>query len=80
MLTVILIVILIQQISKIILHKDYDAETFENDIALLKTLKPINIAGSKGYVNGICLPKSNKDPTGYAKVTGWGHTYQGKLS
>lgn len=62
------------------MHDDYDDdETYEDDIALLKTAKPINIAGSKGYVNGICLPRSNKDPTGYAKVTGWGHTYEGKL-
>ncbi|GFS40434.1 u21-ctenitoxin-Pn1a [Nephila pilipes] len=62
------------KISKIILHEEYDDDTFHNDIALLKTTKPIDIAGSKGYINGVCLPQNESDPTGYATVIGWGHT------
>lgn len=60
------------------LHKDYDDETYLNDIALLRTARPMDLAGSKGFVNGICLPSSNKDPEGFAKVIGWGHTMEGK--
>nr|WBW70049.1 venom protein [Lampona murina] len=61
------------KISRIVVHKDYD-NLYENDIALLKTAKPIDIAGSEGYVNGICLPESNEDPTGNATLIGWGFT------
>ncbi|GFY73464.1 u21-ctenitoxin-Pn1a [Trichonephila inaurata madagascariensis] len=62
------------KISKIIIHEDYDDDTFENDLALLKTTKPIDIAGSKGFINGVCLPQNKSDPTGYGTVIGWGHT------
>ncbi|KFM63496.1 hypothetical protein X975_07973, partial [Stegodyphus mimosarum] len=64
-------------ISKIVIHDGYDIgndEAYDDDIALLQTAKPIDIKGSKGYVNGICLPKNKADPTGYATVIGWGHT------
>ncbi|XP_071043650.1 U21-ctenitoxin-Pn1a isoform X1 [Parasteatoda tepidariorum] len=62
------------KISKLVIHDKYDDDTFNNDIALLKTKEPIDISGSKGYINTICLPKNKDDPTGYATVIGWGHT------
>nr|WBW70042.1 venom protein [Lampona murina] len=61
------------KISRIVVHEDYD-DLYENDIALLKTARPIDIAGSRGYVNGICLPERDEDPTGSATVIGWGLT------
>nr|WBW70041.1 venom protein [Lampona murina] len=61
------------KISRIVVHEDYDGR-YQNDIALLKTAKPIDIAGSEGYVNGICLPERDEDPTGSATVIGWGLT------
>lgn len=66
------------QISEAIVHEDYDPDTFYNDIALLKTKKPIDIWGSRGFVNGICLPTSDEEPEGWAIVTGWGHTEEGR--
>ncbi|KAG8201093.1 hypothetical protein JTE90_028763 [Oedothorax gibbosus] len=62
------------EISKIIMHPDFDDDTYVGDIALLKTSQPIDISNSNGYINGICLPKTKEDPTGYATVIGWGHT------
>uniref|UniRef100_A0A482ZC98 U31-Austrotoxin-Ht1a_1 n=1 Tax=Hickmania troglodytes TaxID=489260 RepID=A0A482ZC98_9ARAC len=65
------------KVSKIISHKGYTNETFENDIALLKLLQPIDITGCEDYVNNICLPKTTKEPRGSAIVTGWGHEKKG---
>ncbi|GBL87533.1 U21-ctenitoxin-Pn1a [Araneus ventricosus] len=62
------------KIARIVIHEDYDDESLVNDIALLKTLQPIDIDGSRGYINGACLPENKKDPSGYATVIGWGHT------
>lgn len=63
------------KISKIAIHKGYkDDDTYHNDIALLRTAKPIDITGSGGYINGVCLPKTKADPSGFATVIGWGHT------
>lgn len=61
------------------MHEDFSKQTLYNDIALLRTKVPISIAGSSGYINGICLPYDDKDPTGWATVTGWGHTEHGKI-
>lgn len=69
------------KISQVIVHEDYDKDTWENDIALLRTKEPIEIEGSSGYVNGICLPYSDKDPNGWSFVAGWGYTKQdGEIS
>jgi len=65
------------KISKVIVHEEYDKETFLNDIALLRTKEPIDFKASRGYVNGICLPLNDKDPKGWGTVTGWGHTLEG---
>ncbi|XP_054714331.1 U21-ctenitoxin-Pn1a-like [Uloborus diversus] len=62
-------------ISDIFLHEDYNSITNSNDIALLRTKEKINIAGSKGYINGICLPQDSKDPTGEGQICGWGHEW-----
>ncbi|XP_054715313.1 U21-ctenitoxin-Pn1a-like [Uloborus diversus] len=65
------------KISEIHIHENFDSSSFSNDIALLKTQNPIDVAGSGGYINGICLPKSTEDPTGFSRATGWGYTRQG---
>nr|AUI10839.1 putative PQM protease precursor [Alopecosa marikovskyi] len=69
------------KISKIIIHEDYEEIGFHDDIALIKTSTPIDIKGSKGYVNGICLPSGVTNPAGDAIVIGWGTIYDdGPLS
>nr|WBW70046.1 venom protein [Lampona murina] len=64
------------QVSKFVIHEKYDPKDYINDIALLKTARPIDIAGSNGYVNGICLPETNNYPVGNAVVAGWGHVFE----
>lgn len=65
------------EISELVVHKDYNYSDYKNDIALLRTKEPIKIEGTSGYVNGICLPHSNEDPSGWAFVSGWGRTKEG---
>ncbi|KAF8791070.1 U21-ctenitoxin-Pn1a like protein [Argiope bruennichi] len=63
------------EVSQFVVHEDYDESIIYHDIALLKTSTPIDIAGSNGYINEICLPgKDKRDPTGDAIVIGWGDT------
>lgn len=59
------------------MHEDFNIKKFYNDIALLRTKEPIRFEGTSGYVNGICLPQNDEDPTGWAVVTGWGDTKEG---
>ncbi|XP_054714327.1 U21-ctenitoxin-Pn1a-like [Uloborus diversus] len=63
------------RISEVYVHEDHNKITHANDVALLKTKLPIDIAGSGGYINGVCLPTNNDDPKGQGVVTGWGHEY-----
>ncbi|XP_054715006.1 U21-ctenitoxin-Pn1a-like isoform X2 [Uloborus diversus] len=65
----------VYDISDVFIHEHYDKRTNSNDIALLRTRDKINIAGSKGYINGICLPQDNSDPTGKGQICGWGHEW-----
>lgn len=60
------------------IHPFYDDDNLHNDIALLQTSRPMDIKGSKGYINGVCLPDNKKDPTGFATVSGWGHEFEGR--
>ncbi|XP_054715209.1 venom peptide isomerase heavy chain-like [Uloborus diversus] len=61
------------RVSDIYVHPGYQkGVSLSNDIALVRTLKKIDIAGSGGYINGICLPQNSRDPTGQATATGWG--------
>jgi len=66
----------------VIIHEGYSSEASyaSNDVALLRTTKPIDIKGSKGYINGICLPDSLEDPAGWAIVTGWGDMEEGGVN
>nr|AUI10838.1 putative PQM protease precursor [Amaurobius ferox] len=65
------------EIAQVFIHEDYKADGNANDIALVKTVLAININGSNGYVNGICLPKGVTNPSGNATVIGWGRLYSG---
>nr|WBW70040.1 venom protein [Lampona murina] len=47
------------------------------DIALVKTDTPIDIAGSNGYVNGICLPDTRDDPINDGLLIGWSTDFVG---
>lgn len=68
------------KISHLTVHEDYDGEMIVNDIALLRTKDPIRFERSARFVNGICLPYTNKDPSGWGLVAGWGFVEEGSGS
>ncbi|XP_078594199.1 serine proteinase stubble-like [Branchiostoma floridae x Branchiostoma japonicum] len=63
------------EVKQIIVHPDYNDDTYENDIALLKLDSPVSL---NDYVQPICLPKRDFNPEGkVVTVAGWGHTSEG---
>lgn len=72
----------------VIKHESWTAFAggFANDLALVRIpySQPLNITyNSGGVVNGICLPPKTKppfEPTGTARISGWGVTQEGKSS
>ncbi|XP_077647017.1 uncharacterized protein LOC110478744 [Lonchura striata] len=66
-------------VDKIIVHSKFDAETYDNDIALLKLKEPVRFSE---YVIPACLPKADfanevlmKQKSG--RVSGFGREYDG---
>ena len=56
------------------MHENYDPQTVDNDVALLKLKKPITFP-SDNSIAPVCMPEAGNDFTGYdAIVTGWGTT------
>lgn len=59
-----------KNVKRVIVHKGYDAATFENDLALLELESPVQF---DTHIVPICMPDDNEDFTGQmATVTGWG--------
>ena len=59
---------IVRAVKRMIIHRQYNAQTFENDIALLELLSPIR---DEPNVMPICLP-SETDVFDEAIVTGFG--------
>ncbi|KAJ9590566.1 hypothetical protein L9F63_016398 [Diploptera punctata] len=59
------------QISKMIVHPQYDSRSFDYDIALIKVMQPFNFTDK---VNAVELPAQNWHPHSntIATVSGWG--------
>lgn len=61
-------------VSAIIRHRNFDTDTYNHDIALLKLRKPVEFTKN---IRPICLP-SGHDPAGkLGVVVGWGRTSEG---
>ncbi|XP_071526051.1 trypsin-1-like isoform X2 [Panulirus ornatus] len=60
-------------VVEIIWHEDYDPDTFDNDVALMRLKEPI-VFPSDNKIAPVCLPVDDDDDyTGVdATVTGWG--------
>ena len=62
----------VRRVQKVKIHASYDDQTNDNDIALIKLRKPVQLGGGIGT---ICLPEEGRVwgevP---AVVAGWGHT------
>ncbi|XP_054715404.1 venom peptide isomerase heavy chain-like [Uloborus diversus] len=65
------------KVSHIYVHEGFNWTTARDDVALLKMAAPIDIDGSDGYANGICLPEDDRDPEVYATAIGWGYRGRG---
>merc|ERR1712179_99031 len=59
------------ELSKIIQHEGYNANTISNDISLLKFATPLTM---DDYVQGIALPEAGHTASGECIVSGWGTT------
>ncbi|KAH8022998.1 hypothetical protein HPB51_009602 [Rhipicephalus microplus] len=55
-------------------HKGFRLRTFRNDIGLLKLDSPVDIAGSEGYINTVCLPPKGFKIKDDIVIAGWGTT------
>lgn len=66
------------QFTKMVTHRSYRSDTFENDIALLQSKSDLPLFPSTATINTICLPK-DKDTnfSGKGTIAGWGRTSEG---
>ena len=66
-------------VSRVILHKDYNKQGTNNDIALLKLKKPVTFNKD---VRPICLPSNTAGSFAGLRATvgGWGRTERGSTS
>ena len=60
---------IVRAVNRMIIHRQYNAQTFENDIALLELHAPIQ---DEPNVMPICLPSRETDVFDEATVTGFG--------
>lgn len=64
-----------KNVKRIVVHREYDAASFENDLALLELESPIHY---DTHIVPICMPSDAADFTGrMATVTGWGRLKYG---
>ncbi|KAH8258482.1 hypothetical protein KR038_012045 [Drosophila bunnanda] len=64
-----------KNVKRVIVHRQYDPATFENDLALLELDSPVQF---DTHIVPICMPNDLADFTGrMATVTGWGRLKYG---
>lgn len=65
-------------IEDIKIHPNYNADSYENDIAIVRLATPVNFTYDN--IHPICLPINDDiDLNGkYGTITGWGVTNDGK--
>jgi secreted trypsin-like serine protease len=56
-------------IDSVFLHPDWDRETLENDLAILRLSKPVQF---NDYVQPACLPGPDPPPNSSVVIIGWG--------
>jgi len=63
----------VRSITRITRHPAYNAETFENDIAILKLASPLSLNSAVAAIN---LPIAGSTASGLGLVSGWGVTLE----
>lgn len=62
-------------VSAVIKHRNFDGNTYNHDIALLKLRKPVTFTKN---IMPVCLPVDESDPSGKTGIAvGWGRTSEG---
>lgn len=59
------------RVSKILVHENYDEDTTENDITLIKLTAPVTL---NDHVNVVCLPQRTVTSGQHCYITGFGDT------
>ncbi|PBC27021.1 Serine proteinase stubble [Apis cerana cerana] len=68
---------IMRAVSAIIRHKNFDMNSYNHDVALLKLRKSVKFSKR---VKPICLPQKGSDPAGKeGTVVGWGRTSEGGM-
>ncbi|KPI99986.1 Trypsin-1 [Papilio xuthus] len=66
---------IMRAVNTIVRHRGFDADSYNNDIALLKLRKPVNFSR---IIKPVCLPPVGTEPAGKEGiVVGWGRTSEG---
>ncbi|XP_048477799.1 serine protease 33-like [Plutella xylostella] len=66
---------IMRAVTTIVRHRSFDADSYNNDIALLKLRKPVTFSK---IIKPVCLPPTVFDPSGKEGiVVGWGRTSEG---
>lgn len=66
---------IMRAVKAIIRHRNFDANSYNHDIALLRLRKPVVFNKT---IRPVCLPKENIDPAGNVGLAiGWGRTSEG---
>lgn len=64
-------------VSAIIRHRNFDMNSYNHDVALLKLKKPVRFTKT---IKPVCLPQPETDPAGKeGTVVGWGRTVEGGM-
>ncbi|CAO1413529.1 unnamed protein product [Diamesa hyperborea] len=64
-----------KNVKRVIVHRQYDAATFENDLAILELESPVHY---DSHIVPICMPPDSSDFIGkVATVSGWGRLKYG---
>ncbi|XP_025268257.1 chymotrypsinogen 2 isoform X3 [Camponotus floridanus] len=68
---------IMRAVSVVIRHKNFDMNSYNHDVALLKLRKSVKFSKK---IRPICLPQSGNDPAGKeGTVVGWGRTSEGGM-
>lgn len=66
---------IMRAVSAIIRHRNFDSNSYNHDIALLRLRKSVEFSRT---IKPICLPLEKSDPAGvFGIVIGWGRTSEG---
>jgi len=60
-----------RSVAEIIVHSDYNSQTHDKDLALLRLETPLDFSEE---ISPVCLPDADVLPTDTCKATGWGET------